>query len=132
MQFRVSAETPLEVDSLQERYADEQFPVHGRNDGGTFPGNASECAPVEAGDRSHRARAWWPVDADGAEDNHAVAAPTARPRAVVALRALDNCIRLPKDRPSSCPPRPQALPLPGVFCSWEEIRLSTASDAVAC
>jgi hypothetical protein len=33
------------------------------------------------------------MDADGAEDNHAIAAPTARGRAVVALRSLNNRIR---------------------------------------
>jgi hypothetical protein len=55
------------------------------------------------------------VDADGAEDNHVIAAQTARLGAVVALRALDNCTRLARDRSSSCPPRPQPLLGSGVL-----------------
>jgi hypothetical protein len=54
------------------------------------------------------------VDADGAEDNHAVAAQTACLRAVVDLRALNNGTRLPRNNPGSCSPRPQALRLSGV------------------
>jgi hypothetical protein len=39
-------------------------------------------------DRVHRARARWPVDADGAEDNHPAPRRTCASRTVVALRSL--------------------------------------------
>jgi hypothetical protein len=66
------------------------------------------------------------VDADGAEDNHAIAEQTARLRAVVALRALNNCTRLPRDCQGSCSPRPQALPLPGVWFDGGTVELTPA------
>ena len=65
---------------------------------------------AEHRERVGRACAWWPVDADGAEDNHANAAQIAHPGAVVALRALNNCTRLAPGCTCSCSPRPQALP----------------------
>jgi hypothetical protein len=86
-------------------------------------------APCGTRERARRARAWWPVDADGAEDNHAVATTIARARAVVALRALNNCTRLPRDCQGSCSPPPQALRLSRFFAYWTEIR---AQHSIEC
>jgi hypothetical protein len=59
------------------------------------------------------------VDADGAEDNHAIAAPTARARAVVALRAVNNCTRLPQVQPGQLFTAPTGPTPPGVIFGEE-------------